>query len=176
MLKLNNTNFTLVVRQGTATNLALSTTYFSQGELAYTTDTKQLFISDGTNKIPMPMIVGNDRKTALTSAQALATLTVGGSDTSYQISANILVTTSTLHNFTATVSYTDQGNTARVLTLPFQLLAGTSVSSITNAQGTVPYEGVSLHIRAKAGTTIIVATTGTFTTVVYDFEERIIQE
>jgi hypothetical protein len=123
----------------------------------------------------VPAIYGSDRKTGLTAAQALATFTVGAADGSFLVSANILVTTATLHNFTVTVSYTDEGNTARVLTLQFSTLAGALLINIINTASTVPYEGVPLHIRAKASTTIIIATTGTFTTCVYNFEEMISQ-
>lgn len=136
-----------------------------------------LYNSISTTGYGVPAIYGSDRKTAQTAAVALATYTVGASDSSFLVSANVLVTTATLHTFTVTCSYTDEGNTARVLTLPFQLLAGTSVTSITNAQGTVPYEGTPIHIRAKAGTTIIIqsAAGGTYTTVVYNIEEFISQ-
>lgn len=119
--------------------------------------------------------VGSDRKTAQTAAVNLATYTVGASDASYLVSANVLVTTSTVHAFTVTCSYTDEGNTARVLTLQFSSLAGAMVTSIANAAGAVPYEGAPLHIRAKAGTTIIIgsAAGGTYTTVTYNIEENI---
>lgn len=120
-----------------------------------------------------PSIVGSDRKTAQTAAVALATYTVPAADTTFLISANVLVTAATLHNFTVTVSYTDESNTARVLTLNFSTLAGALTPTIANAGGAIPYEGVPLHIRCKASTTIIIATTGTFTTVTYNFEERI---
>lgn len=36
-------------RQGLDANIVKSTTYFQQGEPGYTTDTKQLFIADGSN-------------------------------------------------------------------------------------------------------------------------------
>lgn len=117
-------------------------------------------------------IVSNQRATAQTAAKALTAYTVGASDASFMVSANVLVTTSTVHSFTVTCTYTDEGNTSRILTLPFQLLAGTSATSITNAQGAVPYEGTPLHIRAKAGTTIQIASAsgGTYTTVTYNLE------
>ena len=117
-----------------------------------------------------------DRKTAQTAAVNLATYTVGGSDASYMVSANVLVTTATVHAFTVTCSYTDEGNTARVLTLQFSSLAGAMVTSIANAAGAVPYEGVPMHIRCKAGTTIIIgaAASGTYTTCVFNLEERIV--
>lgn len=124
----------------------------------------------------VPSIVGNDRKTGLTASQALATYTVGASDASYEVSANVLVTTATLHSFTCTCTYTDEGNTSRTLTLNFSTIAGAITPTIANAGGALPYEGVPLHIRCKAGTTIIIATTGTFTTVTYNLEERIKQQ
>lgn len=121
-------------------------------------------------------VVGRDRKTGQTAAVNLATYTVGASDSSYMISANVLVTTSTVHAFTVTCSYTSEDNVARVVTLQFSNLAGTLVTSIANAAGAVPYEGVLLHIRAKAATTIIIgsAAGGTYTTVTYSLEERIL--
>ena len=47
--KFNDLTFNLVLKQGTAANLALATTYLQQGEPAYTTDDKQLWIVDAAN-------------------------------------------------------------------------------------------------------------------------------
>lgn len=116
------------------------------------------------------------RSTAQTAAVAsVAAYTVGAADGTFEISANVLVTAATLHNFTVTCAYTDEGNTARTLTLPFSSLAGTIATAIANAGGAVPYEGVPLHIRAKASTAITIATTGTFTTTTYNVEGMIRQ-
>ena len=124
----------------------------------------------------VPVIRGYGRFTAQTAAVAsVASYTVGASDASFLISANVLITTSTAHNFTMTCAYTDEGNTARTLTLTFSSLAGTLLTAITNAAGAVPYEGLPLHIRAKAATAITIATTGTFTTVTYNVEGLIKQ-
>jgi hypothetical protein len=123
----------------------------------------------------VPAIYGSDRKTGLTAAQALATFTVGGADGSFEVSANVNVTSSTLHSFNVICTYTDETNTSRVLNLSFSNLAGTFLQTITNALGAGAYEGIPLHIRAKAGTTIIISSTGTFTTLVYNFEECIKQ-
>lgn len=49
MSLLNNYPQTIRVRQGTAANLALSTTYVLEGELVYKTDTKVLAIGDASN-------------------------------------------------------------------------------------------------------------------------------
>lgn len=117
-------------------------------------------------------IYGYQKALAQTAAVTLTTgaVTVGSADGDFEISANVLITTSTLFNFTVTCSYTDQGNTARVLTLQFSNLAGTWLTAIANAAGAVPYEGAVTTIRAKAGTTITIASAagGNYTTVVYD--------
>lgn len=125
----------------------------------------------------VPAIYGtNNRAVGVTGSQAsLYTYTVGGADGSFLISANVLVTTATLHNFTVTCTYTDESNTARTLTLTFSQTSGTLLTAITNVTGAGAYEGVQLHIRAKAGTTITFATTGTFTTVTYNAEAVLAQ-
>ena len=124
----------------------------------------------------VPAIYATGRATAQTAAKAsVATYTVGAADGSFIVSANVLVTTATTHNFTVTCAYTDEGNTARTLTFNFSSLAGVLATAIINTGGAVPYEGVPLHIRAKSGTAITVATTGTFTTVTYNVEASIIQ-
>lgn len=123
-------------------------------------------------------VYGYGRSAAATAAVAsVATYTVGAADATFVVSANVLVTTSTLHAFTVTVTYTDEGNTSRVLTLQFSNLAGAFVTSIANAAGAVPYEGVLLHIRCKASTAITIASAagGTYTTVTYNIEGQITQ-
>lgn len=120
----------------------------------------------------VPAVYAAGRATAQAAANAsVATYTVGVADGSFEVSANVLVTTATTHAFTVTCAYTDEGNTARTLTLPFTLVAGSAiVNSVANANGAVPYMGIPQHIRCKAATTITIATTGTFTTVAYNVE------
>lgn len=118
--------------------------------------------------------VGIARANGKTAAFALATFTVPAVDTTYLVSSNINITTSTLFSFGITCTYTDETNTSRVLNLSFSNLAGTFLQTVTQALGTGAYEGIPLHIRSKANTTIIIQSTGTFTTVTYNFEERII--
>jgi hypothetical protein len=118
---------------------------------------------------PLPIIDGR----AVAQAAAVATVATytPGADASFLVSANVLVTTATTHNFTVTVAYTDEGNTARTLTLSFTLVAGGAfTTAVANGNGTVPYMGIPQQIRAKGGTAITIATTGTFTTVVYNVE------
>lgn len=124
----------------------------------------------------VPMLTGYGRLENQTAAiAALAVVNVPHSaDQSYEVGGNILVRTATTHAFTMTVSYTDTQGNARVKTLSFELLAGGAlVTSVANANGAVPYHGTPCRIRAKKGTTVTVATTGTFTTVAYDAEASI---
>lgn len=161
-----------------------------------TADAIQVFASDGTTKKysinsaaktgtyagvatagwGSPAIYGSGRATAQTALNAsIATYTVGAADGSFLVSANVLVTTATAHAFTVTCAYTDEGNTSRTITFTFSNVGGTLLTSIANTGGAVPYEGVPLHIRAKASTAITIATAGTFTTVVYNCEASITQ-
>lgn len=126
-----------------------------------------------------PSIVAQARTVGAVAAVAsVAAYTVGAADGSFVVSANVLVTTATTHAFTVTCAYTDEGNTARTLTMTFGLVAGgVAVTSIANGNGTVPYQGVPLHIRCKAATTITIASAGggTYTAVVYNIEGMIQQ-
>lgn len=124
----------------------------------------------------IPAIYGSGRLTGQTAAAAsVATYTVGAADGSFLISANVNVTTSTTHNFGVVITYTDETNTPRSLTLPVVQLAGTVIAAITNVTGTGPYEGVTVQIRAKAATAITITTAGTFTAVAYNVEGTIQQ-
>lgn len=126
----------------------------------------------------LPAISGNGRVTAQTAAAtAFSTATVGSSDASYWVSANINITTSTTYSFTVTCTYTDETNTSRSQTEAFMILAGTTINTISNVTaGVVPLEGVTFHIRCKAATTITWSSTGTFTAVTYNAEGIIQQE
>lgn len=138
-------------------------------------ETSSLSSSDKTFTFPnvtgtFNVIPKTGRATAQTAANASVATFTPAADGSFIISANVLVTTATVHSFTVTCAYTDEGNTARTLTLTFSNVGGTLLTAIANAGGTVPYEGIPLHIRAKGGTAITIATTGTFTTVTYNVE------
>jgi hypothetical protein len=89
-------------------------------------------------------------------------------DGSFEVSANVLlISTGIGSSFTVTVTYVSEDNTSRTLTLPFSSAAGTFLTPIT-AVGV--YEGVALHIRAKAGNAITMQTVGTFNTISYNVE------
>lgn len=120
----------------------------------------------------LPAIYGTGRSTAQTAAvTTVATYTVGAADGSFEVSANVNVTTATAHSFSVTCTYTDETSASRTITMPFIQVGGvTLIGTITNITGSGPYEGVPLHIRAKTATAITLATTGTFTTVTYNVE------
>lgn len=107
-----------------------------------------------------------------TGTASIATFTVGAADATFEVSCNILITTSTTHSFSCDTTYTDEGNSARTMVMPVNQLAGTFVTTglITNVTGVGPYESAVMTIRAKAATVITVRTSagGTFTTVIYN--------
>ena len=96
-------------------------------------------------------------------------------DTTYWVSVNILYTTATTFSITATVAYTDEGNSSRTQTLMFNSSASSTTTTMGNAQGAIAYGSYPVHIRAKGGTSITLATAGTFTTVTYNVEGVIAQ-
>lgn len=106
---------------------------------------------------------------------SVTAVTVGASDGTFEVSANVNVTAATTAAFGVVITYTDETNTPRSLTLPVAQLAGTFIASITNVTGTGPYEGAVLTIRAKAATVITVTTAGTFTSVTYNVSGTIKQ-
>jgi hypothetical protein len=121
-------------------------------------------------------VVNRGRVTAQTAANAgVLAYTVGASDGTFLVSANVNVTAAVTATFSVTCAYTDEGNTSRTLTLAFSSLAGSLLTSITNVTGTGPYAGASVLIRAKAGTIITIATTGTFTSITYNAEAAVVQ-
>lgn len=121
----------------------------------------------------VPAIYGTGRSTAQTAAVAsVATYTVGAADGSFWISANANVTAFVAGTFNVTCAYTDEGNTSRTVSLNFSSITGTLGIAIAAAGA---FEGIPLHIRAKASTAITIATTGTFTSVTYNVEGNIAQ-
>lgn len=128
----------------------------------------------------VPAIVASGRSVAQTAAVAtVATYTVGAADGSFEVSGNVLVTTATTHSFRVLVAYTDEGNTARTGVLEFLRPDGVPTIAMVFSSGAIPYSSLGYHIRAKAGTTITIATAitsgGNFTSVVYNVEGTIKQ-
>jgi hypothetical protein len=88
----------------------------------------------------------------------------------------VLVTTATNHSFTMTCAFTDSNGSARTATLNFFLVAGGALTqTIANAAGAVPYMGIPFTFRSQLNQSIVVATTGTFTTVTYEIGAALVQ-
>lgn len=117
-----------------------------------------------------PTINGNLRTTGITNtSNSFTAYPVGASDATFYVSVEIEITTSGTFSFNANVSYTDPGGNVITRTLPLNNV----LTPITNAGGTTDYSGTPYHIRCQAGSTITISSTGTFTGVVYNMEERI---
>ncbi len=117
--------------------------------------------------------IGRNVAVANAAVASVCAALVGGADATYEVWMNVLVTTSTTHTFTCQCTYTDEGNTARTVTMPFRLVGDTTaLTSSIAASATVPYLGVAVSIRAKSGTTITLLTqaAGTYTAVTYNVE------
>ncbi len=159
------------------TNSAINFTIASGGVIAMTS-TLGTYNNVATAGLGVAPIYGSGRVGPITNAASgtIATYTPTA-DGTFMVGANVLITTATTHNFTVTVGYTDEGNTARVLTFNFSVIGGTLATAIINTGGAVPYEGVPLVIRAKANVAITIQTAagGTYSNVVYNASAYITQ-
>lgn len=111
----------------------------------------------------------------IASVASVAAFTVGAADGSFLVAANVLITAGNSFSFTVTCVYTDEGSTSRTMTFMFSQPASGTTLTIANAAGTVNYASYPMLLRAKAGTSITIATTGTFGTVTYNVEGLIQQ-
>ena len=123
------------------------------------------------------LVVSSGRSVAVSNAavSSVCTFLVGAVDASFLVMMNCNVTTATTHSFSMEVAYTDETNSARVVTFPVVTLTGGAFATnglIANGGGTAPYESVILPIRCKAATSITLRTNsgGTYTTVTYNIE------
>jgi hypothetical protein len=125
----------------------------------------------------VPAIYASARSTGRTAAVAsVAAYTNAAADGSFEVSANVNVTASATNSFTVTCTYTDETNTSRTATFSFvQAGVAAPIQTITNVTGVGAYAGIPMRIRAKASTTITIATTGTFTSLTYNVEADIKQ-
>ncbi len=112
--------------------------------------------------------ISDGRQTGQTAAIAsLLSFTVGAADGLFRIQGNVNITAFVAGTFNMTVTYTDETNTSRTLTLNFSSLTGTLGIALAAAG---PFEGIPSVIRVKASTAITVATSGTFTSLTYNAE------
>lgn len=101
--------------------------------------------------INTPTIVASNYLSAQTAAQTISTYTTGTADSSYSVAAGIDITALSANIVTTIVTYTDETNTSRTVTL-FPM--GSTSSTLTT--GPSNYSPLS-EIRVKASTTITLA-------------------
>jgi hypothetical protein len=120
-----------------------------------------------------PFIPKSGRSVGAIAAVASVVTLTPTVDSSFRIWANVLVTTATLYSFQVTCVYTDEGNTSRTDNLDFLWPNSTLLhNTLVNTDGVTVYSSVIVPIRAKANTSITIATSagGTYTTVAYNVE------
>jgi len=173
MAKLNSGNFTIRARRGTAANLALATTYVSEGELAYKTDTKVLAVGDASNgKKDVAMIDVANVFTANQSIQNALTLGTASTTAGTVILKNATSTGNTTiatgnisaTNYTATLQAAD-GTIAltRILTAIKSAAYTVGTDNAQEAYGGVIYVDTAATITlpaAVAGMSVTVVTVG----------------
>lgn len=121
----------------------------------------------------VPAIYGSGRSTGQSGAVAsVAAYTVGVADGSFWVSMNILITAFTAGTISGVVTYTDESGASRSLTMNFSSVGGV-LGTTAGAAGA--FEGVPLHIRAKASTAITCTTTVSVFTGTYNVEGAITQ-
>jgi len=124
----------------------------------------------------LPVQVSARRVTAQSSANSNITrYTVGGSDSSFQVSMNMNVVSAVAISTSLNCGYTDENGTARTMILPVTSLSGSFLAGgLVTTTGA--FETPAMHIRCQSGSTITLYTaTGTFTTVNYNAEGIITQ-
>lgn len=137
-------------------------------------------IAENSNKIPASDISrSTGRVTAQTAASGTIVTFTPGADGTFEVCANVTVTTATTYSFLVTMTYTDENNAAATVNLPFRIAGATTAvqTTLANTDGTHTYLGVPMRFRAKSGTAITVQTNagGTYTAVAYNAEAQIEQ-
>jgi hypothetical protein len=117
----------------------------------------------------LPVVVAQANITGQSAAATITSYANAAADADFDVRAQMSVTASTTLVTTITCTYTDVANVSRSMIMPIQALTGTFVAAgaITGAGASI-WETPTMHIRAKASTTITLLTsTGTFTGVTY---------
>lgn len=123
----------------------------------------------------LPIAVGYNRLTGqIAAVPNILTVAVGPVDAVFEALVYLFATVATTYSFDVTLAFTDQGGTVRTIKLQFESVANTISNSVALANGNGPlYMGIPFMFRAKAGTNMVIAVAGTFTTVTFDVEALI---
>lgn len=118
----------------------------------------------------VPAIVASGRSTGQTAAVAsICTFTPAVNGT-FEVSLNLLVTASSSFSILGNINYRGEDNIVYTLHPPITDGLGTIAVNATNSSGAIPWLGLSVYFRAKAGTAITISTSGTFSSVTYNVE------
>lgn len=97
------------------------------------------------------------------------------SDGTYVVSCCLTPTTITTANMTVTVTFRDDNNTVNGILFQFAQQNSAATTAILDANGLGIYASRPYHLRMKGGTTMVIATAGTPTTITYNIEGLVIQ-
>lgn len=112
--------------------------------------------------LPAVIVVASGRIVGATGAVTIVTYKVGAADASFEISANLQLTLAGTLSFNVVVTYTDEIGTANTVGLTFSPTGAgpTLFATFSSSSGLGAYEGVPLHFRCQANSTITVKTLG----------------
>jgi len=98
-------------------------------------------------------------------------------DGTFEVSANVTITTAGTYSFFLQVTYTDEANNAHTMVLDLVNQTTQYAVTVVNTDAQRSYGGRPMMIRAKAGTAITVLTSaaGTYTTTTFNVEGMIKQ-
>jgi hypothetical protein len=158
-----------------STTIAGANNYFLRDTGGAKSEFKGLFTR--YNDLPLggfgvPAIVSLNRLTGQTAAIALLINYTPTVDATFLVSYNVKITTLGSGSFTVGCTHTDEASLSRATTMAYFATNGT-LATTTNT--TTSSTGIPFQIRAKAATSIVVSTQGTFTGCTYNVEAQLIQ-
>lgn len=127
----------------------------------------KIYADPTTHRMLVQNAITSGRVTAQTgAASSIVTVTAGATDESYLVWGNINCTVFSSGTFSLQCNYTNESNVAQTPLFEGHFTSGYG----TTVTGTGSFEGQPLALRVKAGTTITILTSGTFTSLTYNAE------
>lgn len=130
-----------------------------------------VYDKEATQGKGIPVIKKYDHQAGISGVAATGATYTPAAAGAFLVSVNVLVTTPGSANFTCECTYTDEGGTARTMTMILALVGATVTKQVLAATGAVPYASAVYHIRVKGGVAITLQTqaAGTYTGCTYNF-------
>jgi hypothetical protein len=117
-------------------------------------------------------------RTNISAATPLLSYVVGPQDQSLLVTAAVTVLSGTNYGFEVAANYYTDAGAPWTSVCEFMWLGPNLETSLTSnlyGDGIGAYNGLPMHLRCKAGTTVVIYAAGNFTTVTYNIEAAIIQ-